>query len=134
MTDTPYFDDLPCGTSVRPPRPQPNGVPDQMLFREANEQIYLRHAPDEPDSVIDIVCECHRRTCSNVLRISLGRYDAIRQFPTWFVMTSGHSHPDDERIIEEHDEFVVVEKTGREPESRFASTPASASHDRPRQR
>jgi hypothetical protein len=71
-----------------------------------------RHAPGEPDSEIDIVCECDRRTCSNGLRLSLERYDAVRQFPTRFVMTPGHSHPDDERIVEQHDEFVVVENTG----------------------
>ena len=85
---------------------------DHSSQMRADEQIYLRHAPGEPHTEIDIVCECDRRTCSNGLRLSLERYDAIRQFPTRFVITPGHSHPDDERIAEEHGEFVVVEKTG----------------------
>jgi hypothetical protein len=73
---------------------------------------------------LEIVCECARRNCSKRFRISPKRYEAVRQFPTRFAMKPGHSADEDERIVEEHEEFVVVEKTG--PVARNRDSPRSA--------
>ena len=88
-------------------------VPNQLLFRELNEQIYRRtNTGGAGGGKIDIVCECEHRTCLQLLTLSLERYEAIRRVPTHFVAKPGHTATDDERIVEQHEEFIVVEKVG----------------------
>jgi hypothetical protein len=111
VTATPYSDFLPYGPTF-PDRRTPS-VPNQLLFREMNEQIYLRCiSQGRNDEGIEIVCECELGTCLESLAMSVDRYEAIRQFPTRFVLKVGHPVAGDEQIVERHDEFSVVEKSG----------------------
>jgi hypothetical protein len=118
-------------------------VPSQLLFREANEQIYLRRSSTAgSDGSVEIICECERRGCVRTLRLSPERYEAVRRFPTRFVMRPGHSTDEDERIVEQHGDFVVVEKTGPsaqiairlDPRNRRAGLLDPACADRPTKR
>ena len=113
MTATSCSDQLKQRPLVTGRQPESNSVPSQLLFREVNEQISLRlDSFGRADAEIEVVCECERPSCSKGLRFSLEQYEAIRLFPTRFVMNHGHSTAEDERVVEEHDGFVVVEKTG----------------------
>jgi hypothetical protein len=40
-------------------------------------------------------------------------YEAVRQKPKQFALVPGH-HSRSDRIVEEHEDFMVVEKTGEE--------------------
>ena len=101
------------GPSAQVDRRRPSSVPSQLLFREVNEQLFLRRDPSvTDDSEIEVVCECERRSCITGVRLSVKEYEAIRRFPTRFLMRLGHSSFEDERVVEDHDGFVVVEKTG----------------------
>jgi len=84
-----------------------------MLARDLNDQTYLRgDLGCDNAREIEIACECERRNCPRRLRISRERYNALRQFPTRFVMKPGHPADDNERVIDQQDGFVIVEKTG----------------------
>ncbi len=80
-----------------------------------NEQIALRldRASGLRPPEFEAVCECDRRSCARSVRLSVAQYEASRrQFPTRFLMKPGHSNLEDERVVEEHEAFVVVEKIG----------------------
>lgn len=96
-----------CPATAAPPR---EPVPSQLLFRELNEEIAQRRPPR--DEIMDAVCECERRSCTRAVRLSPEEYESIRRFPTRFLMHRGHATDDDERVVEAHEGYDVIEKTG----------------------
>lgn len=84
----------------------------QLLFRELNEQ--LRKLAGGGD--VDVVCECVNGSCFDRLVVRLDEYEAVRRFPTRFVVKEGHVAHDVERAVESHDGYVVVEKSGADAE------------------
>jgi hypothetical protein len=88
----------------------------QILFREVNEELVARpgFAADE----LELVCECDRQSCSRAIHLPPNDYECVRRFPTRFVLARGHSSLEDERIVEVHEGYAVVEKTG--PAARVA--------------
>lgn len=116
MTATRHSDRLQYGPLLPYGDQRAGGVPNQLLFRELNEQLLARRA--SAGGKVDVVCECEHRGCSERISIALDRYEAIRRFPTRFVVAPGHWAGGDERVVEERDGFSVVEKTG--PSARIA--------------
>jgi hypothetical protein len=83
----------------------------EVLFREVNER--LRELGEGFSLVSDapaFVCECVNSSCTEQIRMSLETYEQIRAEPIRFFVIKGHEEPDYERIVEEHEQFVVVEK------------------------
>lgn len=58
------------------------------------------------------MCECEARDCEVTIRTAVDRHEAVRQFPTRFVMRQGHLDSQEERIVEEARRLVAAEKTG----------------------
>lgn len=86
----------------------------QALYREINEKIEdLNRAFDQ---VFDLgstwICECADENCTEPLELTLGAYEAIRAHPARFAVLPGHVYPEAERIVDEHETYVVVEKVG----------------------
>jgi hypothetical protein len=84
-------------------------------FREANERIAA--SADEyrlPDRV-PFLCECADTSCTEIVRLSLDEYEAVRSDPTHFFNAPGHDAAAGAAamVIERHDGYVVVEKLGR---------------------
>ena len=70
-------------------------------------------------------CECDDPRCKAIISLSIGEYEAVRSKPTQFVVVPGHdSEPD--RIVEEHEGFNLIEKTGEEARLVRAQDPRSA--------
>jgi hypothetical protein len=84
----------------------------QLLFRQLNEQ--LRTIVDGGD--LDVVCECANGSCFDRLLLPLDAYEAVRRFPTRFVVKEGHVADDGERAVDAQDGYVVVEKCGADAE------------------
>jgi len=59
----------------------------------------------------EFVCECERGDCFALCSLSLDDYEAVRRFPTRFLVKAEHVGADD-RIVSETDEYVVIEKVG----------------------
>jgi hypothetical protein len=88
----------------------------QSLFREVNEQIERLHDKFEREQarseIADFICECAEEHCTEQIDLSLDDYETVRRVPTHFLVRRGHNVPEVERIVAEHDGFIVVEKFG----------------------
>jgi hypothetical protein len=82
----------------------------QVLFRDANEEIFAIADRFVIEKDLALLCECENG-CLEPLSVSRGSYESIRRFPTRFVLKRGHTAPD-ERIVEEYASYVVIEKVG----------------------
>ena len=85
----------------------------QSLFREVNERLeQLNEAFAIAPAKADFVCECADLDCVDSISMPLHAYRTLRQVPAHFAVGHGHVDPAVERVVEEHDGFVVVEKFG----------------------
>jgi hypothetical protein len=87
----------------------------QVLFREVNERIdELNEAFRDFSAYGSWVCECANETCVERIELTLAEYGGVRAVPERFAVKPGESHvwPDIERVVEKHDRYWVVEKTG----------------------
>ena len=84
----------------------------QSLFRDVNEQIdRLAERFDLLDEV-PIICECGSTGCNEQIVLTQAEYETLRRNPTHFAILPGHDIPDVERVIEERECYVIVEKVG----------------------
>jgi hypothetical protein len=58
---------------------------------------------------LEILCECEDTACAEILSMTRDEYEAIRSHPAWFPQ-AGHIDPEIERIVDESDGYVIVEK------------------------
>jgi hypothetical protein len=84
----------------------------QSLFREVNERIERLSERFAVGDAIRIVCECGSSGCSEAIELTAAQYEELRLIPTHFAVIRGHEIPAVERVVEEHELFVVVEKLG----------------------
>jgi hypothetical protein len=83
----------------------------ELLLREINER--LRELGEGFSLVSDeaeFVCECANSSCTERIRMSLQTYEQIRAEATRFFVIKGHEEPDYERVVEDRDRYLVVEK------------------------
>ena len=89
----------------------------EALFREVNERIVDLETgrggyEQEDPPLIGFVCECPREDCSELLEVTLGQYEAVRNRPRRFLVLPAHEDGDLARVVERHAGYVVVEKVG----------------------
>jgi hypothetical protein len=84
----------------------------QSLFRDVNERINDLAGSFDPRDGIEIICECGQSGCSERFELPVREYERLRLIPTRFAILRGHEIPSVERIVEEHAQFIVVEKFG----------------------
>lgn len=83
----------------------------ESLFRDVNERIVeLGNGFDVAET--EFVCECADSSCTSRLVASLAEYEAIRANPQRFLVLPGHERADVERVVENRDRYLVVEKFG----------------------
>ena len=80
------------------------------MFRQVNEET-RRLADNSELDELQIVCECDHGECLSQLSISVDEYEAVRRFPTRFLVSPDHAGHD-ERIVHETSEYLVIEKVG----------------------
>jgi hypothetical protein len=84
----------------------------QALFRAVNEQIRALANGWDLAPELDLVCECGSDGCLSALAVPAATYENVRRFPTRFIVRPGHEVTEYERIVDDGDAFVVVEKVG----------------------
>ena len=85
----------------------------EALFREVNENIARleeRHGTTATEPVY--VCECADAGCAEQIAIAPETYRRVREDPRLFFVRPGHEDPQLERVVETHDAYLIVEKTG----------------------
>lgn len=83
----------------------------EVVFREVNER--LRELGEGFSLVSDeaqFVCECGSSACAERIQMPLGTYEEIRSNPKRFFVIKGHELLEFEKIIEEREGYLIVEK------------------------
>ena len=83
----------------------------EALFRATNEEIARVDDGFSGDgAALEIVCECARNSCSELIAVSRADYRKARSQPRRFLLVAGHELPEIEHVVGRYDGFVVVEK------------------------
>ena len=83
----------------------------EALFRNINERISAIGERFNTEA-LDIVCECVNADCARSLALSHADYERLRSSGKHFAVFPSHEQPDVERVIENHKNYLVVEKLG----------------------
>jgi hypothetical protein len=78
----------------------------QSTFREANERIEAVADSMALEGTMPFICECPQRACTEIVRLSLDEYEAVRQNPRRFFCA-----PDHQQLAVDAGVAVVVEQT-----------------------
>jgi hypothetical protein len=83
----------------------------EVLFREVNERLReLGEGFSLVAEEAEFVCECGSSTCTEHIRMTLSKYEAVRSNPKRFFVRHGHEIPEYEKVVEEDEGYLVVEK------------------------
>jgi hypothetical protein len=82
----------------------------EALFRDTNEAIERGQWRDSPAKLVRFRCECARLDCNEAVLLTVAEYEQVRSSPRRFALLPGHELTEVERVVEEFDRFVVVEK------------------------
>jgi hypothetical protein len=86
-------------------------VDNQERFRRANERLHERVMSLARDGQrIPFICECADEDCVDSVHATLGEYVAVRDTDSRFLIVPGHQTIDGEHVVEERDNYNVVEK------------------------
>jgi hypothetical protein len=92
----------------------------EARWRELNAELErgLAAIERDPDERAAFVCECGRPDCTEIVKLPLDAYQRAHEHDKHFVVRPGHEFLDVERVIEETEDYFVVEKrdVGRVPE------------------
>ena len=81
----------------------------EATFRKVNEGMEVGQ---DPGGLLTFVCECGRLGCSKLILLTREEYEAVRENPRRFAIIDGHEILEAEAIVERHERYLVVEKTG----------------------
>ena len=87
-------------------------IENEEMYRRANELIDLNRGDQVRGRKERFLCECSNEDCSATIDLVWDEYRAIRDHPDRFVIRPGHETAGLDRLIEEHDGYLVVDKPG----------------------
>jgi hypothetical protein len=86
----------------------------EAVFRRVNERLEeVNEAFQAVTDNAEFVCECATIECAERVQMTLSKYEALRRDPTHFIVKPDHVLPEEERVVERQEQYVVVEKYGR---------------------
>jgi hypothetical protein len=85
----------------------------EATFRKVNEGMEVGQ---DPGGLLTFVCECGRLGCTRLIQLTRAEYEEVRTNPRRFAILDGHEILEAESIVERHDRYLVVEKSG-DPEA-----------------
>jgi hypothetical protein len=85
----------------------------EATFRKVNEGMEVGQ---DPSGLLSFVCECGRLGCNQLVQLTRAEYEGIRRHARRFAIVDGHEILEAEEIVERHDRYLVVEKSG-DPEA-----------------
>lgn len=92
----------------------------EVLHREVNERMRQIEADlrargvVEPRDLDEYFCECGIDNCMEKIHLSADEYEDVRSSPVRFAVLRDHVIPDVERVVEDRERFVTVEKLAGE--------------------
>ena len=82
----------------------------EILFRAVNERLDELGEAAPWSKTTDYLCECSDTSCIAIVELTQDEYERVRSRPTVFVVVPGHQQPEIEKVIEENEGFLLVEK------------------------
>jgi len=83
----------------------------EASFREVNEAMPDFPSREEGEArAHSFVCECGDRACREIVRVAYEDYAAVRAHPDRFLVAPGHVFPEAEDLVEDHEDYAVVQK------------------------
>ena len=84
----------------------------QSLYRSINEKVKELNQTFAEADIADSewICECADTDCTLHIPASLPEYEAVRSNPRTFIIFPGHFYPQVERVLNQNDRFMTVEK------------------------
>jgi hypothetical protein len=83
----------------------------ESLFRAVNERLDQIGEAVPWSKTTDYLCECSDTTCFANIELTNDEYERARSRPTVFILVPSHEKPEIERVVEENERFLLVEKT-----------------------
>lgn len=81
----------------------------EATFRKVNEGMEVGQ---HPSGLLSFVCECGRLGCNQLIQLTRPEYESLRRNARRFAIVDGHEILEAEDIVERHDRYLVVEKSG----------------------
>jgi hypothetical protein len=89
----------------------------ESLFREVNERVEaIASRQGDDDHVYEFYCECANTDCTMHVPATLAVYESVRASGRRFLITPEHALPEVETVVEQTDEWWVIEKIGESGE------------------
>jgi hypothetical protein len=101
-------------------------VENEARFRDANERVSDTARRLDLDAPLPFLCECERPTCMELVHLTPGEYEHVREFPRRFLYAPGHDEGiGHSHVVEEHAGYAIVEKDGKAGDLAEKSDPRS---------
>lgn len=86
----------------------------EAMHRAVNREIenVAQGLGERDGDTIEVLCECGQPGCTSLLSLSIRDYDRVHDQRDRFIVAPGHMDPDLERVVEEADRYLVVDKFG----------------------
>ena len=82
----------------------------ESLFRAVNERLDEIGEAAPWSKTNDYLCECSDTACFANIELTKDEYEQARSRPTVFMLVPGHERLEIERVIEDNERFLLVEK------------------------
>jgi 5-bromo-4-chloroindolyl phosphate hydrolysis protein len=84
----------------------------QSLYRSINEKILELNQTLAEAGIEDSewICECADTDCMVRVVATLREYEMVRSNPRTFIVSRGHLYPEVERVLNQNDRYMIVEK------------------------
>jgi hypothetical protein len=89
----------------------------EKMFQEVNREIEKLEEKLGRRETLAILCECSKKHCLDGFDVELAVYQRVRTNPLLFFVVPGHEDSEVERVVEQTQTFLVVEKVGRAAEA-----------------
>ena len=84
----------------------------ESLFRSLNERLDQVREVTSAEEPTEYFCECAQRGCASTVALSSQEYELVRSAGDRFLVIPDHVVPDIEQVLEEHENYWIVEKLG----------------------
>jgi hypothetical protein len=90
----------------------------EAVFRAANRELEAAEhdVGTGTDQLVEVLCECGRKGCSGVINLTVADYEGVHAQDDRFVVLRGHESDEIEKVVEEHPNYLVVDKFGEAEE------------------
>lgn len=96
------------GRGTEMSRPVQRLVKSHILFREINERV--RETFGSFEGPLEFPCECSSEDCVETVVLDTEEYERIRAHPNLFLVVPGHELLEVDRVVDQGDGYLLVEK------------------------